>query len=66
MESVILGQNNLTSQAWFENEIRISHGYQTFLQPDKLSDALKLISEKNVWAQISAIQRIPSKEIKKD
>jgi hypothetical protein len=65
MESVILSQNNLSSQSWFENEIRTNHGYLSFLQPEKMSDALKLISEKSIWEGISAIQGIPSKDLKK-
>jgi hypothetical protein len=65
MDSIITGYNNPQSQIWFENEIRIALGYQSFLQPDKLSEALKLISEKSIWEEISRIQGVPSIDLKK-
>lgn len=65
MESIIEGYTNLTSQIWFENEIRYIHGFQSFLQPEKISEALKLVTTKNLWEESSNNLGIPPQELKK-
>lgn len=34
---------------WLEQEIRLRHGYQSFQQPDQIADAIRLISEVQLW-----------------
>jgi hypothetical protein len=63
INSIITGYNDPQSQIWLETEIRTTLGFQSFLQPDKLSESLKLISEKNVWQEISGIVHISSRDL---
>lgn len=37
---------------WLENEIRLQHGYLAFQQPDKVADALRLISRVELWSAV--------------
>lgn len=47
--------------AWLENEIRMQHGYQSFQNPDKVADGLRLVSHVDPWNAISAhLGRSPS------
>jgi len=43
-------------QEWidrFENLIREKHGWQSFQHPDKIADAIKLISEVELWKKMA-------------
>jgi hypothetical protein len=39
-------------QTWLENEIRLQHGYLAFQQPDKVADALRLVSGVELWPAV--------------
>ncbi len=39
----------------FEREIRERHSYLSFQQPDKVADAIRLISPKPLWQELSAL-----------
>ncbi len=54
MESMRQSMNTPISQAWLENEIRARHGWQSFQQPDKVADAIRLVSEIRLWDQVAA------------
>lgn len=43
------------SSDWLSNEIRQKHSFQTFQQPDKVADAVRLISNKKMWNEVAAI-----------
>jgi hypothetical protein len=47
-----------------ETEIRAKHGHVSFQQPDKIAEAIRLISNVELWNKISAKSRIPVVEIK--
>ena len=36
---------------WLDNEIRIRHGWQSFQHPDKIADAIRLISNIKLWEE---------------
>jgi hypothetical protein len=40
--------------AWLESEIREAHSLKTFQQPDKVADAVRLISDAQLWRALSA------------
>jgi hypothetical protein len=44
------GQN---IDSWLEDEIRQSHSYKSFQQPDKITEAVRLISNKKLWKEVS-------------
>jgi hypothetical protein len=37
----------------FESQIRLQHRYMSFQHPDKISDALKLVSDEKIWPLVS-------------
>jgi DNA polymerase III epsilon subunit-like protein len=47
-----------------ENEIRQRHSYQSFQRPDKIADAIRLISDKQVWKEVSVKMGITDQNIK--
>ncbi len=46
-------QNQLNNTDWLEDEIRERLGYQSFQHPDKIADAIRLISDKKLWEEVA-------------
>lgn len=42
------------STAWLEAEIRERHSFLSFQQPDKIADAIRLISDVKLWQSVAA------------
>jgi hypothetical protein len=49
---------------WLEHEIRVRHGYKSFQQADNIADAIRLISDKKLWEEISITLGIDAKAVK--
>jgi hypothetical protein len=49
---------------WLEDEIRQRHSYKSFQQPDAIADAIRLISDKKLWEEVSINMSISTKDIK--
>ena len=60
----ILGRLNSTS--WLESEIRERLGYQSFQQADKVADAIRYISDKKLWDEVSTKIAKPAKDMKQE
>ena len=45
-----------------ENEIRQRHSYQSFQRPDKIAEAIRLISDKQLWKEVAVKMDIPAQE----
>lgn len=43
-----------TGLTWLENEIRLQHGYLAFQHPDKVADALRLVTNIELWPAVGA------------
>lgn len=43
-----------SSHTWLEDEIRQRHGWLSFEQPDKIADAIRLISTASLWSDVGA------------
>jgi len=56
--------SRLNSTSWLEDEIRERLGYQSFQQPDKIADAIRLISDKKLWDEVAAQLSMPAKDVK--
>ncbi len=54
LESVQLAVSGLPPSNWFDNEIRRRHGYLTFQMPDKVADAIRLVSPIDLWPTVAA------------
>ncbi len=64
MNIVHLGVTTAGSITWFEDEIRRQHGYLTFQHPDKVADAIRLISGKELWREVGNRLGIDAKSAK--
>jgi hypothetical protein len=49
---------------WLEDQIRTQHGYLSFQQPDKVADAIRLVSDVHLWQQVGLELGKPASEIK--
>jgi hypothetical protein len=60
--------SKLSNIAWLEREIRDRHSYQSFQQPDKIAEAIRLISDKKLWEEVAHKMGKPNraKEIKQE
>jgi RiboL-PSP-HEPN len=56
--------NRLDNTSWLEDEVREKLGYQSFQQPEKIADAIRFISDKKLWDEVSIKLGIPAKGIK--
>jgi RiboL-PSP-HEPN len=54
----------LNSTSWLEDEVRERLGYQSFQQPDKIADAIRLISDKKVWDEVGTNLGISAKDVR--
>ncbi|MCT7955317.1 HEPN domain-containing protein [Laspinema palackyanum] len=59
-------QNQLNNTDWLEDEIRERLGYQSFQHPDKIADAIRLISDKKLWEEVANQMGKPQKNIKQE
>ncbi len=58
-------ENKLNSNIyWLENEIRETLSFKSFQQPDKIADAIRLISDKKLWDEVSTKIGKPPKDVK--
>jgi hypothetical protein len=57
---------DLVLDYWLDNEIRQSHSYKSFQQPDKVAEAIRLISEKKLWEEVGKKMSRPPLEVKQE
>ena len=50
--------------SWLEAEIRQRHGYLTFQQPDKLADAIRLVSQIELWNEVGRAMGTTAAQVK--
>ncbi|HAX76365.1 MAG TPA: hypothetical protein DCY88_11125 [Cyanobacteria bacterium UBA11372] len=56
--------NRLNNASWLEDEVRERLSYQSFQQPDKIADAIRLISDKKLWDEVATKIGKPAKDVK--
>jgi len=54
MENVRKANSNPGTEDWLEDEIRDRHRWQSFQSPDKIADALRLVTDLRMWEIIAA------------
>jgi len=47
--SALQGISTPASDGWLEDQITNAHSYQSFQDPDKIADAIRLISDAELW-----------------
>lgn len=53
------------SSSVFQSYVRQKHSWLSFQEPDKIAEALKIISEKKVWEELSKVFSINSGDLKR-
>jgi len=56
--------NRLNNASWLEDEVRECLSYQSFQQPEKIADAIRLISDKKLWEEVAQTLGRSAKEVK--
>ncbi|HBR00957.1 MULTISPECIES: HEPN domain-containing protein [unclassified Roseofilum] len=56
--------NKLNSSSWLEDEIRQKLSYQSYQQSEKIADAIRLISDKKLWDEVSVKLGRSAKDVK--
>ncbi|MBE9203566.1 hypothetical protein IQ218_09035 [Synechocystis salina LEGE 06099] len=56
--------SRMNNASWLEDEVRESLGYQSFQHPDKIADAIRLISDKKLWDEVSIKLDMSAKDVK--
>jgi hypothetical protein len=54
VECIMAGLSSTGTTEWLSNEIRSNLSYRAFQQPDKIAEAVKIISHKKVWPEVSS------------
>ncbi|AFD00726.1 hypothetical protein Mtc_1986 [Methanocella conradii HZ254] len=55
LENIIQSHQDPSTITWLDNEIRKKHGWLAFEQPDKIADAIRLISDVKLWEEVSVL-----------
>ena len=67
MEGVFSALADPKESAWFDAEIRgRNSGYQSFQHPDRIADALRLFSSRELWPSVAAQLGLTVQEVKSE
>ena len=66
MEGVFSALADPKESAWFDAEIREKLGYQSFQHPDRIADALRLFSSRELWPSVAAQLGLTVQEVKSE
>lgn len=50
---------------WLDNEIRLRHGWQSFQRAEKIAEAIRLISNEQLWQRVADYLKKDSQDIKR-
>lgn len=51
-------------EQWLDDEIRTRNGYRSFQTPDNIADAVRLVSEVQLWNEIASRMSMSSQEVR--
>jgi hypothetical protein len=55
---------NPAANQWLDAEIRARHGWQSFQDPDKIAEAIRLVCDKELWSGVGALLGMPARDVK--
>lgn len=64
LQGVMGAINPPSPVAWLDDEIRTRHSFQSFQHPDKIADAIRLISDVPLWDEVAKGMGMKPKEVK--
>lgn len=57
-----IDSNNAGNSYWLDDQIRTRNAYRSFQSPDSIADAVRLISEVQLWDEVAKRMGIPPEE----
>ena len=64
IESVLQALTSAATPAWLDTEVRDRHAYLSFQQPDRIADAIRLISPIELWKSLGLSMKDKPKNLK--
>ena len=64
LSGALEGISNAGSSSWFDLEIRQRHGHRSFQFPDSVADAVRLISDVELWNEVSTVMGTTRNEVR--
>ncbi|SCB46523.1 HEPN domain-containing protein [Rhizobium multihospitium] len=64
MSCIVFATSPTVSRSNIESDIREQHSYLSFQQPDKIADAIRLVTESKLWEQVAALVSSDAKSVK--
>ena len=64
LEGALRGIDNEDSSHWLDDQIRSRHSFRSFQNPDAIADAVRLVSEVQLWNEIAKHMGTPSDEVR--
>lgn len=54
IDAAMIGLGTTGDSSWFEQEIREKHGFLAFQHPDRIADAIRLVSPCELWPSVAS------------
>jgi len=54
----------LPAAIWLDQTVMTQHAHASFQQPDKIADAIRLVSSQELWNQLPTVLGTPAKDLK--
>ena len=64
VEAALRGISETPSGEWLDYEIRIRNGYRTFQSPDRIAEALRLVSDIRLWDAVAGRMDMSPQEVR--
>lgn len=64
MDATMAGLASGGGTSWFEDEIRGKHGYLAFQDPDRIADAIRLFSSRELWPSVASKLGLTAQAVK--
>lgn len=59
-----IDSNNAGNSYWLDDQIRTRNAYRSFQSPDNIADAVRLVSEVQLWNEVAKRMGTPSDEVR--
>jgi hypothetical protein len=66
LHHVVRGLQNPASSGWLEDAVREAHGWRSFQLPDKVAEAIRLVSDVALWDELARQRGVSTKRLKTD
>ena len=61
-----IGDQGIPHEQWLGEVIRDSHGWQSFQRPDKIAEAIKLVSPIKLWDEVAKVLNSTAANVRND